>query len=88
MEYWPARIATRSVACGSVGVLRDVRIAPHGRRVGGAEGEEGGPFSADLTVVSIGGQLEKLFLSPLWGGSFRGGNPGLKPRLSPAIPSG
>jgi hypothetical protein len=68
----PHRYAKR---CGrehwSVGVLREVRIAPHGRRVGGAEGEEGGPFGADLTVVSIGGQLEKLFCRP-WGGSLRG----------------
>jgi hypothetical protein len=36
MEYWPARIATRSVAGGSVGVLRQVRIAPRGPGVGGA----------------------------------------------------
>jgi len=34
MECWPARIATRSVAGGSTGVLRFVRIAPRVREVG------------------------------------------------------
>jgi hypothetical protein len=34
MEYWTARIATRSVAGGSVGVLRQVGIAPRVRGVG------------------------------------------------------
>ena len=33
MEYWPARIATRSVAGGSVGVLRQFGIAPRVRGV-------------------------------------------------------
>jgi hypothetical protein len=36
MEYWPARIATRSVAGGSVGVLRQFGIAPRVRGVGSA----------------------------------------------------
>ena len=36
MECWPARIATRSVAGGSTGVLRFVRIAPRYRWVGSA----------------------------------------------------
>jgi hypothetical protein len=36
MEYWPARIATRSVAGGSVGVLRQLGIAPRVRGVGSA----------------------------------------------------
>jgi hypothetical protein len=37
MEFWPARIATRSLAGGSVGVWREVRIALRGLGVGGAE---------------------------------------------------
>jgi hypothetical protein len=41
MEYWPARIATRSLAGGSVGVLRQVRM--RALRVEDAEGAEDRP---------------------------------------------
>jgi len=45
MEYWPARIATRSVAGGSVGVLRQVRIAPRS----GVEVLKGRPINDALS---------------------------------------
>src|SRR5580704_12247658 len=46
MEFWPARIATRSVADGSTGVLRIVGIAPRVRGVGSA-------FSAETSFRSV-----------------------------------
>jgi hypothetical protein len=60
MEYW------------SLGVLHEVRIAPRGRGVGGAEGAEGGPFGAALTVVFVSGQREKHISAAPPGRVFEG----------------